>query len=431
MLKRVQHDKQFNLAGFDLPAVGQDRQVNSTAEFNRRKKMTYNFDEIIDRHGTSCIKFDFALERHHKEDELSFWVADMDFRTAKPILDALHERIDHGIFGYTDPDEAYFESVRRWYSDNFRAEFEREQLTVTPGVVFAIAAAVHAFTERGEAVLIQSPVYYPFKGTIQAAGRRAVSSDLVWKDGRYEIDFDDFERKIAEEKPGLFLLCSPHNPGGRCWTREELERMAEICMENRVVVFSDEIHSDFVWKPNAHTVFSTLPEKAARNCLVATAPTKTFNLAALQVSNIFVPNPELNLKFRRAVDALGYSQPNALGLTACRAAYDHGSEWLGQAKAYIERNLDFAVDFISKRIPEIDAPKPEATYLLWLDCRALPLDDRALNHKIRDEAKLWLDAGRIFGKCGEGFQRINVATSRKYLEEGLERLCAALGKQGA
>lgn len=384
--------------------------------------MKYDFDTFIDRHGTSCIKFDFAKERGHSPEELSYWVADMDFKTAPEIIDALKKRIDHGIFGYTDPDNEYFSSVQSWYKNNFDYTFQKEWLTVTPGVVFAIATAIQAYTKEGESVLIQKPVYYPFGGTVEAANRKVVSSDLIWNGETYEIDFLDFEKKIIEENVKLFLLCNPHNPGGRSWTKDELTKIGKICLKHNVIVFSDEIHSDFVWKPNIHTIFSSISKEFEEISIIATAPTKTFNLAGLQVSNIFVANPELNKKFKLTMDIMGYSQPNVLGLVACKAAYDSASNWLFEVKKYIESNLEKATEFIKKNIPNAKVVKPQATYLLWVDCRNLGLSDAELNKKIRDEAKVWLDAGHIFGKVGEGFIRINVATSWSYLEKGLKQL---------
>jgi len=385
-----------------------------------------DFDTFIDRKGTSCIKFDFAKERGHSEDELSYWVADMDFKTAQEILDALKKRIDHGIFGYTDPDDKYFSAVQNWYKNKFSYTFQKDWLTVTPGVVFAIAAAILAYTKEGESVLIQKPVYYPFGGTIKASKRKVVSSDLVWNGETYDIDFEDFEKKIIEENVKLFLLCNPHNPGGKSWTKEELTKIGKICLKHNVIVFSDEIHSDFVWKPYKHTVFSSISKEFEQNSIIATAPTKTFNLAGLQVSNIFVPNPDLNRKFKITMDVMGYSQPNLLGLEACKAAYNEGDNWLAEVKAYIESNLERATDFIKTNLPKAVVTKPQATYLLWIDFRNLGLSDSELCRKVKDEAKVWIDEGHIFGKIGEGFIRINVATSWEYLEKGLRKICEVL-----
>ena len=388
--------------------------------------MTYDFDSVIDRHGTACLKFDFAEERHRPADALSYWVADMDFPTAPEVIDALSARVANGIFGYTDVKPPYFEAVQAWYRGQFGYTVQRPWLVVTPGVVFALALAVQAFTSEGDGVLIQNPVYYPFSETVIANRRTLVVNPLRWKDGRYEIDFADFERKVASGTVKLFLLCNPHNPGGRSWTRQELSRLAELCAKHNVVVFSDEIHSDFVWQPAVHTVFASVSPAAEALTVTATAPTKSFNLAGLQLSNIFVANDALRAKYRHALDAFGYSQPATLGLTACEAAYRHGKPWLDAVRRYLTGNIDRAVRYINDANIGITAYKPEATYLVWMDCNGLGLSDRELNDAITHKAKLWLDAGTIFGKEGEGFQRINVATSWAYLEQGLERLVTTL-----
>ena len=388
--------------------------------------MSYNFDTVIDRHGTACLKFDFCEERHRPHDVFSYWVADMDFPTAPEVIEALTARVKNGIFGYTDVKQPYFDAVQRWYAERFGYTVERSWLTVTPGVVFAIALAVQAFTEKGDGVLIQNPVYYPFSETVNANHRKLVGSSLVWKNGRYELDFVDFEQKIVSENVKLFLLCNPHNPGGRSWTRSELERLGNICVKHGVIVFSDEIHSDFVWQPNTHTMFASIKPEFEAITVTATAPTKTFNLAGLQISNIFVADSALRAKFRHTLDAAGYSQPATLGLTACEAAYRQGAAWLEAVRNYIESNIDFAVSYINDAAVGMTAYKPEATYLVWIDCNGTGLDDKALNDVITHKAKLWLDAGTIFGKEGRCFQRINVATSRAYLEQGLARLVEAI-----
>ena len=390
--------------------------------------MQFDFDKIIERHGTDCLKFDFTAERHKPGDVRSYWVADMDFQTAPSVIEAIVKRARHGIFGYTDVSERYFKSVASWYARRFGFEARRESLTVTPGIVFAMACAIHAYTDPGDSVLIQNPVYYPFAHTIKAQGRKVVSSDLINKDdsGRYEIDFEDFERKVKQNNVKLFLLCSPHNPVGRVWTRDELERVLAVCAENNTVVFSDEIHSDFVFSPHRHTPFPSLSAQAEDICVWATAPTKSFNLAGLQVSNIFIANKALRRAFRRTLDEFGYSQPNTLGLAASEAAYTTGEQWFDELKSYISGNMDFAADFINRNGSPMRARKSEGTYLLWIDCRPLNLSVAALDDIIVNKAKLWLDSGKIFGTSGRGYQRINVACPRAYLEEGLSALCSQL-----
>jgi len=389
--------------------------------------MDYDFDTIIDRHNSDCIKFDFTAERHRPDDVLSYWVADMDFPTAPELTSAIIERASSGIFGYTDVKPHYEKAVSAWYTKRFGYTPKEQSLVVTPGVVFAIAAAIYAFTKPGDGVLIQNPVYYPFAETVQAQGRTLVTNDLVNKDdsGYYEIDFKDFERKIKENNVRLFLLCSPHNPVGRVWKRQELEQLAEICLENGVKVFADEIHSDFVYAPCRHIPFAALSDKVADNTILATAPTKTFNLAGLQVSDIFISNDEMRRNFLHALDAFGYSQKNTLGLVASEAAYTKGEAWFEAVKKYIEQNIDRSIAFIKKELPQVKVRKPEGTYLIWLDFRGLGLTCREIDDIILNKAKLWLDSGRIFGSSGQGFERINVCCSWSYLEQGLIRLAQA------
>lgn len=389
--------------------------------------MIYDFDTFYDRRGTASLKFDFAKERHRPEDVLSYWVADMDFPTAQEIIDALVERSRHGIFGYTDVKPPYYETVAAWYEKRFGYKTEREWLCVTPGIVMAIGLAIQAFTKEGDSVLIQNPVYYPFSGTVRAARRNLVTNTLVWQNGRYCIDFDALERQIQEHKVALFLLCNPHNPGGTSWTKEELLRLGELCLAHNVIVLSDEIHSDFVWAPHTHTVFASLSKELEQQTITCTSPTKAFNLAGLQVSNIFIANETLRARFQTALDAVGYSQPNTMGLTACQAAYTHGEDWLLQVKAYIQKNLERSVQQLKKSGIPVNIAMPEATYLLWIDCSKLGLEDKTLNHILTHEAKLWLDAGRIFGQEGLCFERINVATAWAYLTQGLTRFTETLG----
>lgn len=390
---------------------------------------TYDFDTPVDRYGTDCIKFDFAVERRHPIDTLSYWVADMDFKTAPEILDALKARIDHGVFGYTNIKAHYFEAVRLWLKKQYDYTVERRWLVETPGVVFALGCAIHAFTKENEAVIVQTPVYYPFTNTITASNRKVVSSPLQWGEGGYTCDYDDFEKKIVDNNVKLFLLCNPHNPGGKAWKREELEKLAQICLKHNVVVVSDEIHADFVWGINKHTTFATLSPEVAEITVTCTSPSKSFNLAGLQVSNIFIKNEQLRNAFKAARDATGYDEPNLLGLTACEAAYTKGEKWLKAAKACINENLNKAVKYITKKGDgRIRAEKPEATYLLWVDCRGMHLPDAELNRILSEEAKLWLDPGNVFGAEGEGFERINVACPWSYLEQGLQRFVETLKK---
>ena len=386
----------------------------------------YDFDKVIDRHGTNCLKFDFAKERGKNGDELSLWVADMDFQVAKPITDALQAQVNHGIYGYTEVKSDYFDIVKNWFKDNFDWEIKKGSLVKTPGVVYAIAMAVKAFTKEGEAVIIQQPVYYPFSEMIIANNRKLVNSPLVLKDGRYEIDFEDFEKKIVENNVKLFILCSPHNPVGRVWSVEELKRIGDICIKHDVVIFSDEIHADFVYEPNKHHVFASLGESYAANSVIATAPSKSFNIAGLQVSNIFIGNKKLRDAFRNEIVKSGYSQLNTMGLAAARAAYESGKEWLDEVRAYIKDNLIFFRDYLKENIKELSLIEPEGTYLVWVDFRKLGLSEKQREDLIVNKAKLWIDSGAMFGVDGEGFERFNIACPREYLKMALDSLAKAI-----
>lgn len=388
--------------------------------------MTFDFDKVIDRRGTNCLKYDFAVERGRKEDILPLWVADMDFQTAPGIQERLRAAVDHGIFGYSDGKADYFAAVSSWYREKFGWETKEEWLIKTPGVVFALAAAVRAFTEKGDRVLIQQPVYYPFSEVIRDNGRVLINSPLKQVNGRYEMDFEDMERKITENQVKLFLLCSPHNPVGRVWTEEELKKAGELCVKHGVLVVSDEIHSDFTYPGVAHHVFAGLSPEFARISVTCTAPSKTFNIAGLQVSNIFIPDPELRARFQKAVDAVGYSQVNLLGLLACQAAYETGEEWLSAVKEYIYGNLCFLREYLKENLPEIRLVEPEGTYLVWLDFGALGLTEEQRQELIEEKAGLWLDSGAMFGPDGEGFERVNIACPRETLQKALDQLAAAV-----
>lgn len=388
--------------------------------------MKYDFDELVERRGSDCLKYDFAAERGMPEDVLSLWVADMDFRTAPCITERIQKDAAFGIFGYTDSKDDYFQAVSNWYETYFGWKVEKDWLVKTPGIVFAIATAVSAFTKEGDSVLIQQPVYYPFSAVIRDNGRKLVNNELVLKDGHYEMDLEDFEKKVVQEKVKLFILCSPHNPVGRVWTEEELRSIGEICLKYNVKIVSDEIHSDFVYPGFVHHVLTTVDERFQEISIVCTAPSKTFNLAGLQISNIWIPNPELRSIYQKKLQSIGCSEANMLGLHACQAAYEGGREWLEQLKEYLKGNLDFVRTCLKENLPQIKLVEPEGTYLVWLDCRELGLNGEELERFIVQKAKLWLDDGAIFGKAGEGFERVNIACPRAILKEALDRLKKAV-----
>lgn len=381
-----------------------------------------DFDRIIDRKNTRCLKYDFAVKRGMPEDVLPLWVADMDFETSSYIEDALTERVKEGIFGYSDVQTPYFEIIRDWMVRHHDWEPQEKWLIKTPGVVFALAMAVKAYTDPGDKVLLQQPVYYPFSEVITDNGREVVSNDLVLtEDGTYKIDFADFEQKIIANGIKLFLLCSPHNPVGRVWTNEELEKIGDICVKHGVTVVSDEIHNDFIWE-GTHTVFAGIKKEFADISVTCTSPSKTFNLASMLISNIFIPNQILRRKFRKEMDRAGISQLSVLGLVATEAAYAHGDEWYAAMKNYVRDNIAFAKTYVEKNLPGVRMIDTQGTYLIWLDFRQMGLTVEELDHKIIYEAGLWLDSGKIFGKTGEGFERINVACPRAVLQEALDRI---------
>lgn len=381
-----------------------------------------DFDRIIDRKNTRCLKYDFAVKRGMPEDVLPLWVADMDFETSSYIEDALTERVKEGIFGYSDVQTPYFEIIRDWMIRHHDWEPQEKWLIKTPGVVFALAMAVKAYTDPGDKVLLQQPVYYPFSEVIRDNGRVVVSNDLyLGEDNRYHIDLADFEKKIVEHHVKLFLLCSPHNPTGRVFTKEELTAMGDLCVKHGVKVVSDEIHNDFVFQ-GEHTVFASVKKEYEEISVICTSPSKTFNLASMLISNIFIPNRELRQRFRHEVDAAGISQLSVLGLVAAKAAYGQGDKWYEQMMSYVGENIRYVKEYVKENLPGVTVIDGEGTYLLWLDFRGCGLDPEELDHRIIYEAKLWLDSGKIFGGTGAGFQRINVAAPRAILTECLERI---------
>ena len=384
--------------------------------------MKYDFDQIIPRNHTNSLKYDFAKERGKPDGLLPMWVADMDFQTPPAVREALAAKAVHGIFGYSEPDKTYYDALADWFGTRHGWTVDPRTAVMTPGVVFAICTLIRCLTQRGDAVLIQEPVYYCFREGIRDNGRKVVVNELLFDGRQYHIDFDDFERKIIENNVKLFVLCSPHNPVGRVWRKEELERMAEICLRHGVFVVADEIHEDFIYHGNRHTVFATLSEDVANNCAVCTAPSKTFNLAALHNANIFISNTQVRKAFKRELDAEGFSQSNIMGLVACQAAYQFGAEWLDQLIGYLEGNVTLMRETFQTRMPQIQLVEPEGTYLPWVNFAKLGLGVPELERFIIERAKLWLDGGTVFGASGAGFQRFNIAVPRAILRQALSQL---------
>ena len=388
-----------------------------------------DFDVVIERRNTKSLKYDSAIKRGKPADVIPLWVADMDFKTSSYITDALENMVSNGIFGYSEGGDSYFEAVKDWMKRRHQWEVEEDWLIRTPGVVFALAMAVRAFTKEGDSVLIQQPVYYPFREIVTDNHRKLVSSTLVQsEDGTYHIDYEDFEQKIVTEHVKLFILCNPHNPVGRVWTKEELSTIGDICLKHHVIVASDEIHSDFVFFGKKHHVFSSINENYRNNCIICTSPSKTFNLAGFQISNIFIENATLAKAFRMEMKSAGYSQVGLPGLIACESAYRYGDEWLEGVLKYIQANAEFAEAFLAKELPKVKMSRLEGTYLIWLDFKEYGLSDHELDKRILHDAGLWVDSGGLFGKAGEGFQRINIACPRVILEQALNKLQSVFKK---
>ena len=388
--------------------------------------MVYNFDQVIERKNTLSLKYDFSKERGKPEDILPLWVADMDFMTTNEVISELKKCVELGVYGYSESKEDYFKVIQNWYQRYFQWHLEPSWLIKTPGVVFAISAAIRAYTKENDSIIIQTPVYYPFYEVILDNKRNLVTNPLLLKNDHYEIDFIDFERKIIENNVKLFILCSPHNPVGRVWRKDELINLGNICLKHNVKVISDEIHCDFTYPGHKHYVFASLDPQFLMNSVTCTSPSKTFNLAGLQVSNIFIPNLKMKKKFEKAVAQTGYSQLNLFGLVACKAAYEFGDIWLKELKLYLIQNLDYIRNFLKNELPLVSLIEPEGTYLVWLDFRKLNLSEEKLEKLIVEKAGLWLDSGKMFGIEGVGFQRINIACPISILEKALFKLKEAL-----
>ncbi|WP_026508728.1 MalY/PatB family protein [Butyrivibrio sp. MC2013] len=386
----------------------------------------YNFDEIHDRRGTNSIKWDMGPKYMGRDDLLPMWVADMDFKLPDEIIEDIVKSASRGIYGYTDPGEDYIKSLNYWFKTRHGFEVESDWVIVQPGVVFGISIAIRALTEPGDAVMVQQPVYYPFTRTIEQNGRRVVNNELLYTDGGYEIDFEDFEEKIISENVKMFILCSPHNPVGRVWTRDELLKMARICKEHDVYVFADEIHFDFVYSSYTHIPYISLGREFTDRLIIGTSASKTFNMAGLQIANIIIPDPEVREKYRKVNTASGYGQCAITGLYGVMSAYTKGAEWLDEMLEYIEGNLACVRNFLKEKLPKVHLVEPEGTYLIWLDFTELVQDHKELEKLIVDKAHLWLDPGSIFGSRSSLFERVNIACPRLTIVQAMDQLYEAV-----
>lgn len=380
--------------------------------------MTYDFDRIIDRKGTNAFKW-----QTRDRDLLPMWIADMDFEAPQEVVDAVVRRARHGVFGYSMPGEGFFKVVADWLQRRHNWAIQKEWITFCPGIVPGLNLLVQAFTLPGDKVIVQTPVYYPFYDAIQNNGRQIQRNPLILENGHYRMDFDDLAQKARDTRTKAIILCSPHNPVGRVWTREELTRLGNICLEHDVLVISDELHCDLVFKPHIHIPFAGISNSFAQNSVTCMAPSKTFNLAGLQTSTLIIPNETTRNRF---LDTTFFKRFNPFGIVALEAAYTHGEPWLEQLMAYLAGNVRFLKEFFEAHLPRVKVIEPEGTYLVWADFRALGLSGPALEDLMLNKARLWLDEGYIFGKDGEGFERFNLACPRSVLADALERVKRAV-----
>ena len=388
--------------------------------------MSHSFDMIIERRNTACLKWDGAASRYGVADDdlLPMWVADMDFRPPEAVMEAMVRRATHGIYGYPAGLEAYHQALGSWLRRRHGWEVQTEWITSAPGVVATVNLLIRTFTTRGDGVVVQPPVYYPFFSGVEENGCRLLYNRLRFDGERYTIDFEDLEEKLRQAK--LLVLCSPHNPVGRVWTREELLRLGGLCVKHGVLVISDEIHFDLVFSGHTHTVFATLSEEFAQHCIVCTSPSKTFNLAGLKPAMAIIPSERLRRDFRHTLRACGIGSPNVFCLDAVKAAYECGEPWVNDLLGYLEGNAAFLQRFVAEEIPQLCAVRSEGTFLAWLDCTSLGLAPKALEQLLLTKARLVLNQGYTFGPGGEGFVRINFGCPRTVLEDGLNRLARAV-----
>ncbi|WP_163193038.1 MalY/PatB family protein [Clostridium thermarum] len=379
--------------------------------------MKYDFNNIVNRKNTKSIKWDLA-----DESVLPMWVADMDFEVPDAVREAIINRAEHAVYGYTKIDNGYFESIINWWKRRYNYLLKKEWIRYSPGVVPAIHMLIRALTEPGDKVVIQTPVYHPFFSAIKNNSCELVENPLKFENGRYTMDLLDLQSRLKDPKVKVMILCSPHNPVGRVWTKDELTRLGELCIENNVIVIADEIHCDLVYKEYVHIPFTSISEEFAENAILCNAPSKTFNIAGIQASSVVIKNDTLRRKFDQMLQSIGGLSPNIFAIEATVAAYNHGEQWLDELLDYLKGNLDLLTEFISENIPQMKVIKPEGTYLVWVDCRELGLSAGELNSFFLKEAKVWFNEGKIFGSGGDGFMRINIACPRSIIEEGLWRI---------
>lgn len=385
----------------------------------------YDFDQEIDRKNTNSVKVDSLQDVFGNANLIPLWVADMDFLSPPEITEAMKLRVEHGVFGYVRPDEAYYSSIINWLKNRHDWSVGKEEITFIPGVVKGLAFAIDEFTNEDDKIIIQPPVYHPFKNTIEGLKRICVSNPLILEDGQYRMDFDNL-REVVKSGCKMLILCNPHNPAGRVWTRNELRELAEICFDNEILVISDEIHSDLVLPSYKHIPFATLSDNAAQNCITLMAPSKTFNIAGIVSSFAVVENKELRKRYFKYLDARHLGDGTIFGYIAAQYAYQYGEEWLYQVITYIQNNIEFVDNYLKQNIPQIKAIIPEASFLIWLDCRDLNLTQHELESFFIQKANLALNSGTIFGEEGKGFMRLNVGCPQSTLRKALDNLKKAV-----
>ena len=385
--------------------------------------MKYNFDEIVPRRGSRSYKWDSAKDA----DVLPMWIADMDFRTAPPVIEALEKRVQHGIFGYTKVPDAYFDAVAGWFERRHGFNFHKDWILFTSGVVPALSAVIKALASPGDKVIVQQPVYNCFFSSIRNNLCEMVSNDLIYRDGTYSIDFVDLEEKASDPRASLLLLCNPHNPAGRVWSREELTKIGEICLRNNVIVVSDEIHCDLTYPGHTFIPFASVSEIFLYNSVTCSAPSKTFNLAGLQVANILTADEGMRKKIDKALNVNEVCEINAFAVEALIAAYNEGEEWLDELRLYLYDNYTYLKEFFAEHLPQLTILPLEATYLVWVDCSALCLPSAKIAEILLEREKLWVNEGTIYGAAGEGFIRLNIACTRELLKQGLKKIRNAFG----
>lgn len=384
--------------------------------------MNYNFDEVIDRSNSDCSKIENLKPLFGREDIIPLWVADMDFKSPPAITRALMKRVEHGVFGYTVQSEDYFNSIINWLNKRYNWIVSKEDINYLPGVVKGFSIAIEVFTEVGDNIIIQPPVYHPFRLMTKALNRNVVNNPLILENGQYRMDFDGLRKIVSEKSCKMLILCNPHNPGGRVWSEEELKELSEICFENEILVVSDEIHSDLALPGFIHTPFAKVSAEAENNSITLMAPSKTFNIAGIVSSYAVISNKEIRDKYHSFVKKRGLDEGNLFAYTATVSAYNECDVWLDEMLNYVQSNVDFVDSYLKNNIPEIKAILPEASFLIWLDCRSLNLSQNELVKLFVDKAGLALNDGSIFGPGGEGFMRLNVGSPKSILEKALSNL---------